>query len=112
MAEPREEAELAYQRALAALHDARAELAEIMAARRRLAFDRGRLAPGVADQRAAELDAARAALEPRVELLRTQAAELRGSLRRATDATGEPVEFDAGPEPDGFEQPPYLRGNS
>ncbi|HQZ00894.1 MAG TPA: hypothetical protein PKV13_09985 [Propionicimonas sp.] len=110
MAEQREQAELAYQRALAALHDVRADLADVMAARRRLAFDRPALTSEVADQRSAELDARRAVLEARAGVLRNEAEELRGILRQGTDASGEPTEVDPSPQSDGFEQPPYLMG--
>lgn len=109
MNEPREQAELAYQRAISVLHDARAELAEVMAARRRLVFDRTRLEPAVAGRREAELETGRVALVSRVERLRAEAEELRSVLRRMTDAAAEPAEIEPVPEADGFEQPPFLQ---
>lgn len=109
MNELREQAELAYQRALSGLHGARAELADVMAARRRLVFDRTRLDPAVANQREAELEAGRVALESRVGRLRAEAEELRRAVRRMTDASDEPLEVEPGPDADGFEQPSFLQ---
>ena len=53
--DPQVAAELAYQRALALLHDARADLENVAAARRRLAYDRTRLTPEEADGAARDL---------------------------------------------------------
>ena len=83
-------AELAYQRALAALHAARADLAEVAAARRRLAFERRGADPGGA--------------EAREQALAVQHAEL-------TDRA-EPDEVHDEPFPGNFEQPPYLEQES
>jgi hypothetical protein len=102
------EAELAYQRALAALHEARSELSDLSAARRRFAFDRLRLAPEVAAARAAELESAHAALTVRAGTLREQAAILRAELRRLTDdAAAEPDDPAEEPAAEGFQQPPF-----
>lgn len=110
MADPsaRVEAELAYQRALAALHTARADLADVAAARRRLAYERVQLAPADADARDHELGVRFAELSSRATALRDEAARLREELRRHTDdAASEPSEVPEGPEPAGFEQPPF-----
>jgi hypothetical protein len=101
-------AELAYQRALAALHEARSDLSDVAAARRRFAFDRSRLSGEAAAARAAELGAAHDGLTSRVEALREQAAALRAGLRRLTDDTGsEPDDLPEEPEDEGFRQPPF-----
>jgi chromosome segregation ATPase len=101
-------AELAYQRALTALHEARAELSDVAAARRRFAFDRTRMSAEAAAARAAELDTAHAALTARVDALREQASALRAGLRRLTDDTGsEPDDVPEEPEGEGFQQPPF-----
>lgn len=101
-------AELAYQHALTALHEARAELSDVAAARRRFAFDRARLSAETAAARAAALDTAHAALTSRVDGLREQAAALRAELRRLTgDAGSEPDDLPDEPESEGFQQPPF-----
>ena len=101
-------AELAYQRALTALHEARAELSDVDAARRRFAFDRTRMSGEAAAARAAGLDTAHAALSSRVDALREQAAALRAELRRLTDDTGsEPDDLPEEPDSEGFQQPPF-----
>ncbi|HEY3337429.1 MAG TPA: hypothetical protein VGK18_02905 [Propionicimonas sp.] len=101
-------AELAYQRALTALHEARAELSEVSAARRRFAFDRARLSAEAATARVAELEAAHARLSSRVEELREQASALRVVLRRLTDDPAtEPDDLPEEPEGEGFQQPSF-----
>lgn len=101
-------AELAYQRALTTLHEARAELSAVAAARRRFAFDRARLSPDAAAARAAEFEIAYAGLTSRVDALREQASALRAGLRRLTDDPGsEPDDLPQEPDADGFEQPPF-----
>jgi hypothetical protein len=101
-------AELAYQRALTALHEARAELSDVGAARRRFAFDRPRMSGDAAAARAAELDTAHAALTTRVDALRVQASALRGELRRLTDDTGnEPDDLPDELDGEGFQQPSF-----
>jgi hypothetical protein len=101
-------AELAYQRALTALHEARAELSDVGAARRRFAFDRARLSPDAAAARAAGFEIAFAGLTSRVEALREQASALRAGLRRLTDDPGsEPDDLPQEPDADGFQQPPF-----
>lgn len=108
-AESRAAAELAYQHGLAALHDARAELAELDAARRRLAFDEIRLDPDEVAGRQAELAAGHDRLTAQVERLREEAEGLRQLLRRYTDAVpAEPLEPPAGESSTGFEQPPHF----
>ena len=103
-------AELAYQRALTALHEARSELSEVGASRRRFAFDRIRLSPEVAVARAAGLESAHAGLTARVDALREQAAALRAELRRLTDDRGtEPDDLPDEPAGEGFEQPSFER---
>ena len=103
-------AELAYQRALTALHEARAELSEVSAARRRFAFDRTRLSPEAAAARAGGLEAAHAGLTAQVEALRVQASALREELRRLTDDPGaEPDQLPDEPASEGFEQPKFER---
>lgn len=96
----RDAAELAYQRGLAALHEARAALAEVEAAQRRRFLDRS--------GDAAELAARRAGLLADVARLREAAEELRRQLRQHTDP--HPAEPDVAPEPpaeNGYEQPPF-----
>ena len=101
-------AELAYQRALTALHEARADLSEVAAARRRFAFDRARLSPEAVVARSAELAAAHEALTSRVDGLREQAAAFRVVLRRFTDDPGsEPDDVPEEPDTEGFHQPPF-----
>jgi hypothetical protein len=103
-------AELAYQHALTALHEARAELADLAAARRRFAFDRARLSPEAAAVRAAELESGHAGLTARVDALRAQASELRAGLRRLTDDLGsEPDDLPDEPGGEGFQQPSFDR---
>lgn len=102
-------AELAYQRALTALHEARAELADLAAARRRLAFDRIRLGGDAAAAREAELEASHADLLARTDQLRDLAAGLRASLRRFTDDTApEPDDLPEQPAGGDYEQPPFA----
>ena len=101
-------AELAYQRALTALHEARAELSAVGAARRRFAFDRTRMSGEAAGARAAELETAHASLTSRVDALREQASALRAELRRLTDDTGsEPDDLPEEQEGEGFQQPSF-----
>lgn len=101
-------AELAYQRALTALHEARAELSDVAAARRRFAFERARLSSVAAAARAAELETAHAGLTSRVEALREQASALRAELRRLTDDPGnEPDDLPEEPDGEGFQQPSF-----
>ena len=101
-------AELAYQRALTALHEARADLSDVAAAQRRFAFDRSRLSPEAVGVRSAELSAAQEGLTLRVDALREQAATLRAVLRRLTDDLGsEPDEVPEEPDTGGFSQPPF-----
>ncbi len=106
-ADPRLTARLAYQRALAALHDARADLADLAAARRRLAYQRTRLDPADAAARDAELADRHDALAAAAERLRMQASELRVALRRFSDDSAEPPDLRPDGAPDGFEQPPF-----
>lgn len=107
-AQHRDAVELAYQRALTALHEARADLAEVAAARRRLAFDRSRLAPEAAAATEAALEARRADLADRVGRLRDEAEARRADLRRHAGASGvEPDEIEDEPVVEGFQQPPY-----
>ena len=112
MSEAQEQAQLAYQRALAALHDARTELADLMAARRRLYFDRLELTPEVVAQREAELEAGRNALEARVQRLRAEAEERRAALGRGPGAAGEPTLVEPSGPLDGYEQPPFGPGRA
>ncbi len=106
---PRVEAELAYQRALTALHEARAELADVAAARRRLAFDRARLDAAEALDRDRLLTARFTEITGRAERLRQDAAELRERVRRLSeDGSHEPAEVPDDLLGEGFEQPPYL----
>ena len=106
-------AELAYQRALAALHEARSELSDLSAAQRRFSYDRLRLDPTAAATRAAELEAAHAQVVAHVEQLRDLAGIARAELRHLTDDPGaepdevpdEPDESDAA----GFHQPRFDR---
>ena len=101
-------AELAYQRALRALHEARADLSEVAAARRRFGFDRSRLSPEDVVARSTDLAAAHDRLTLRVDELREQAAALRVVLRRLTDEVGsEPDDVPEEPDTDGFRQPPF-----
>jgi len=101
-------AELAYQRALAALHDARAELSDSAAAQRRFGYDRIRLDPAVAATRAAELETVHARLRAHVEQLRELAGTARAELRRLTDdSDAEPDEVPEEPAEEGFHQPPF-----
>ncbi len=103
-------AELAYQHALTALHEARAELSDAAAALRRFAFDRARLPPEAAAVRAAELEAGYAGLTARVDALRGQAAALRAELRRLTDdPAAEPDDLPDEPGSEGFQQPSFGR---
>ncbi len=104
----RAEAELAYQRALAALHEARARLAELTAARRRFAFDRTRLGADAAEVRAAELEATHTALMARADQLRDQAAGLRAVLRHLDDRSPEPDDLPEEQPPGGYQQPPFA----
>jgi hypothetical protein len=106
--DPQVAAELAYQRALALLHDARADLADVAAARRRLAYDRTRLTPAEADAAGRDLDARFAELSSRADRLRDEAVALRELLRRHGEGTTEPEDIPADPATEGFEQPPYL----
>jgi hypothetical protein len=107
---PRLEAELAYQRALAALHEARAELADVAAARRRLAYDRVRLEPADALGRDQLLAARFAEASGRAERLREAAAALREQVRRLSDdATSEPAEVPDDLPGEGFEQPLHFK---
>lgn len=101
-------AELAYQRALTALHEARAELSDLAAAQRRLAFDRVRLAPETASARRDELEAAHARLTASAAQLREQAAVLRAELRRLTyDGATEPDDLPEETIFEGYQQPPF-----
>ena len=103
-------AELAYQRALAALHDARSQLSAVAAAQRRFAFDRGRLTPEAAADQWSQLEAAHTGLSARAGELREQAASLRDRLRRmAGDAGTEPEDLPEEPEGQGFQQPPFRQ---
>lgn len=106
--EPRVTAELAYQRALTALHEAREELDDVAAARRRYAYDRPRLDPGEAHLREEALGHRFQQASRRVEALRAEAARLREQVRRLDDsASAEPVDVPPGTAVEGFEQPPY-----
>lgn len=108
-AEGRIAAEIAYQRALTALHETREALAAVQAARRRLEFERAGLPSAEADARARDLTTQHSGLAGRAEELRSRAAALRDELRRAGGAAGEPVEPPASPEPGaGFVQPPFA----
>lgn len=111
MVEPvgRVDAELAYQRALAALHEARAELADVAAARRRLAYDRVRLDPVEAQARERQLTDRFTGVSERAEQLREAAAVLREQLRRfSDDGASEPAELPDDALGEGFEQPPHF----
>lgn len=101
-------AELAYQRALAALHEARSDLADVAAARRRLAYERPRLDGVEFAARERALADRFAALSARADQLRDEAAHLREVLyRHVADGAAEPDELPDQPPSDGFEQPPY-----
>lgn len=102
------EAELAYQRALAALHEARSELADVAAARRRLAYERVGLDEAEVAARERTLDSEFAVLTARADRLRDEAVRLREIVhRQLTDAAAEPDEVPDEPTFEGFEQPPY-----
>ncbi|MFN8136574.1 MAG: hypothetical protein U0R79_03200 [Propionicimonas sp.] len=104
----REAAELAYQRALASLHDVRADLADVAAARRRLAFDRPRLDPPEALRREQDLAARFDELSARAGRLRDEAAALREAVRRLHgEGAVEPVELPPETPSGRFEQPPF-----
>lgn len=101
-------AELAYQRALAALHEARADLSDLASAQRRFSYDRVRLDPGAAATRAADLEAVRARLLAQVERLRDLAGSARAELRRLTDdPDSEPDDVPDEPADGEFHQPPF-----
>ncbi|MCB0912544.1 MAG: hypothetical protein KDB60_13095 [Propionibacteriaceae bacterium] len=101
-------AELAYQRALAALHEARSDLADVAAARRRLAYERVRLDAAEVDARERALGVRFTELSTRADQLRDEAVRLRDVLHRhAADGMAEPDELPAEPAFEGFEQPPY-----
>ncbi len=101
-------AELAYQRALTALHEARADLADVAAARRRLAYERGRLDATEVAEREQVLGARFAELSARADQLRDEAVRLREVLRRhLEDLAAEPDEVPEEPTPGDYEQPPY-----
>ncbi|MGV8908644.1 MAG: hypothetical protein ACOH1Y_06640 [Propionicimonas sp.] len=101
-------AELAYQRCLVALHEARAELAGSSAAQHRFSYDRVRLEPAAAATRAAELESVNARLRAHVEHLRDLAGAARAELRRLTDdPDSEPEELSEEPAEEGFQQPPF-----
>jgi hypothetical protein len=103
-------AELAYQRALAALHEARADLSDLSAAQRRFSYDRVRLDHPTAAARAAELEAAHDRLVADVEQLRALAGTARAELRHLTDEPdSEPDEVPDEPTDAGFHQPPFDR---
>lgn len=106
-ADPREAAELAYQAALAALHDARAGLADVASARRRLAYDRTRLDAADGHAREQVLDARFAELSSLTEALRERAATAREQVRRLGEDASEPSEVPRDDVLRGFEQPPY-----
>jgi hypothetical protein len=106
--DPQVAAELAYQRALALLHDARADLGNVAAARRRLAYDRTRLTPEEADGAARDLDVRFAELSARADRLRDEAVALREQLRRHDEANAEPEDVPEDLGGEGFEQPPFL----
>lgn len=102
-------AELAYQRALSTLHEARAALSELAAARRRFAYDRAWLAPEQAVAGEAELEAEQERLVAQAEQLRQLAADLRVEVRRLAGHAG--AEPDVVPEEaplSGYQQPPFL----
>ncbi|MGC3994420.1 MAG: hypothetical protein QM779_09985 [Propionicimonas sp.] len=104
----RVEAELAYQRALTALHDVRADLADVAAAQRRLAYQRLQLSAAEAAALGEGLEARRAQLAARAAELREEAIRLREGVRRfAGDAGVEPDELPPAAPPSGFEQPPF-----
>ncbi len=101
-------AELAYQRALAALHEARSDLADVAAARRRLAYERVGLAQAEVAARERTLDAEFAARTARADRLRDEAVHLREIVHRhLADAAAEPDGIADEPAFEGFEQPPY-----
>lgn len=106
-ADPREAAELAYQAALAALHDARSDLADVAAARRRLAYDRSGLDAADGHAREQALDARFADLASRTEALRERAAAARARVRRLGEDASEPAEVPRDDVLRGFEQPPH-----
>ena len=107
----RDAAEMAYQRALAALHQARADLSDLSAAKRRFAYDRPRLTAEAAATQAAELETVRMRLLALVERLRQQAATTRTELRRLTDdPDAEPDELPDEPAEEGFHQPRFEAG--
>lgn len=102
------EAELAYQRALAALHQVRADLADVAAARRRLAYERVVLTDAEVEARRHALDAEFSVLSGREDRLRDEAVRLREQVRRhLADAAPEPDEVPDEPAFEGFEQPPH-----
>lgn len=101
-------AELAYQRALTALHEARSDLADVAAARRRLAYERVRLDEAEVRAREGVLDVEFAALTTRADRLRDEAVRLREIVHRhLADAASEPEVVPDEPALEGFEQPPY-----
>lgn len=102
-------AELAYQRALAALHDVRSDLADVAAARRRLVYERGRLDPADADSRERALADRATDLAERADLLRGRATTLRDEVRRLSgDTPPEPSDVPEPGEHERFEQPPFV----
>lgn len=107
MSQAAEQAELAYQRALAALHEARADLAAVQASIRRLVYDRSGLPAAVAELREAELGARRELLEAQVASLRVEAERRRHA--REVPAGAEPALPAPDPGGEGFEQPPFAR---
>ncbi len=101
-------AELAYQRALTALHEARSDLADVAAARRRLAYERGRLDAAEVATREDALESRFTVLSARADQLRDEAVRLREILHRhLAAAAAEPDEIPDEPALEGFEQPPY-----
>lgn len=110
-ADAKVEAERAYQRALSALHGVRAELAEVAAAQRRLAYQRRHLVPAEAAAVESGLTARYDQLAARAAALRTEATGLRDAVRRfAPDDASEPAELPPVELPapaTGYEQPPF-----
>ena len=108
MPEPSDLVQREYQRSLSALHEARAGLDGIKAARRRLVFDRSSLGAEAADRADADLRVDQDRLQGEIDRLRQDAERLRQQLR-AGHSQVEPDEIEVAPPVEGFEQPPFSR---
>jgi hypothetical protein len=103
-------AEREYQRCLAALHQARAQLSELEVALRRLAIDRSRLEPMLAAQQEAVLTSARIQAEALAADAHDRAEVARARLHHLTDFFDEPNVVSPAEPNEGFEQPPFGSG--